>query len=150
MRRELIAQQLELALRESLGSPRLRLLDMAGQRPAEDEQREPWIPIKYGPAGPDNWFGVVPATVRFERSPGAGAESLTLVVKVNPKEGLSRTLIPWIIEHKRIPLDRPYPDYRCAAESDHTADREPQIYRLSSSVPALRPSSYAWRAASVV
>jgi hypothetical protein len=138
MRRELIAQQLELALRESLASPRLRLLEMAGQRPPEDEKREPWIPIKYGPAGPDNWFGVVPATVRFERSPGAGAESLALVVKVNPKAGLSRTLIPWIIEHKRIPLERPYWDYRCAAESDRTADRESQIYRLSSSVPALR------------
>ena len=87
MRRELIAQQLELALRESLASTRLRLLEMAGQRPAEDEKREPWIPIKYGPAGPDNWFGVVPATVRFERSPGAGAESLALVVKVKSESG---------------------------------------------------------------
>lgn len=138
MRRDLIAQQLELALRDSLESPRLRLLEIAGQRPAEDETREPWIPIKYGPAGPDNWFGVVPATARFERSPGLAPEDLTLIVKVNPKEGLSRTLIPWIIEHKRIPLDRPYWDYRCAAESNHTADRESQIYRLSSSVPALR------------
>jgi len=138
MRRELIAQQLELSLREALEAPRLRLLDVVGQRPAEDETREPWIPIKYGPAGPDNWFGVVPVTVRFERSPRLAEESLALVVKVNPKEGLSRTLIPWIIEHKRIPLARPYWDYRNAAESDHTADREPQIYRLSSSVPALR------------
>jgi hypothetical protein len=70
MRRELIAQQLELALRESLASPRLRLLDIAGQRPAEDEKREPWIPIKYGPAAPDNWFGVVPAAVRSSARPG--------------------------------------------------------------------------------
>jgi hydroxymethylglutaryl-CoA reductase (NADPH) len=138
MRRELIAHQLELSLRESLVSPRLRLLDVVGQRPAEDETREPWIPIKYGPAGSDNWFGVVPATAHFERSPGTSAERLTLVVKVNPKEGLSRTLIPWIVEHKHIPLERPYWEYRCAAESDHTADREPQVYRLSGSIPALR------------
>src|SRR5262249_62122327 len=104
----------------------------------EQRPRAPWLPIRPGPAGPNNWFGVVPATVRFERAPGASAETLNLVVKVNPKEGLSRTLIPWIVEHKRIPLPRPYWDYRNAAESDHTVDREPQVYRLSSSVPALR------------
>jgi hypothetical protein len=52
MRRELIAQQLELALREELRAPRLRIIEVAGERPAIDEQREPWIPIKYGPGGP--------------------------------------------------------------------------------------------------
>jgi hypothetical protein len=31
-------------------------------------------------------------------------------VKVNPREGLARTLIPWIIEHAKIALDRPYWD----------------------------------------
>src|SRR5262249_60944999 len=101
MRRDLIARELELALRESLEAPRLRLLDLTGARPPRDEQREPWLPIKYGPAGADDWFGVVPATARFERSPGLAAESLALVVKVNPSEGLSRTLIPWIIEQKK-------------------------------------------------
>jgi hypothetical protein len=108
MHRELIAQQLELALRESLEAPRLRLIDVVGQRPAVDESREPWIPIKYGPTGADNWFGVVPVTAHFERAPGAAAESLPLIVKVNPAEALTRTLIPWIIEQKRILLGKTF------------------------------------------
>jgi hypothetical protein len=107
-------------------------------RPAIDEHREPWIPVKYGPASVDDWFGVVPATARFERAPGHGEEALELVVKVNPREGLARTLIPWIIEHKQIALDRPYWDYRTAAESDHTGAREQQVYALADTVPALR------------
>jgi hydroxymethylglutaryl-CoA reductase (NADPH) len=138
MHRELIAQRLELALRESLEAPRLRLIEVAGQRPAVDESREPWIPIKYGPAGPDNWFGVVPVTARFERSPGAAAESLPLIVKVNPAEALTRTLIPWIIEQKRILLGKPFWDYQCAAEFDHTGPRESHVYQLASTTPALR------------
>jgi hypothetical protein len=137
MRRQLIAQHLELALRESLDAPALRLLDLKGERPAIDERREPWIPIKYGPASPDDWFGVVPATVWFERAPGSAAESLALAVKVNPPQGLARTLIPWTIEQKRIVLDRPYWDYRTAAEFDHTAAREPQLYALARTAPAL-------------
>src|SRR5437870_12772389 len=120
MRRDLIARQLERALAQSLDAPSLRLIGLDGERPATDERREPWIPIKYGPASPDDWFGVVPATARFERSPDSAAESLGLVVKVNPREGLARTLIPWIIAHKKIALDRPYWDYRTAAESDRT------------------------------
>jgi hypothetical protein len=137
MRRELIARQLELALQNSLQSPALRVLELTGQRPAVDESQEPWLPIKYGPTGADNWFGVVPATVRFERSRGAAAESLPLIVKVNPKEGLSRTLIPWVIARQNIALDRPYWDYRCAAETDHTGPRETNVYRLAKTTPAL-------------
>ena len=71
MRRDLIAQQLELALRAALAAPSLRLVALDGERPASDEVREPWIPIKYGPASPDDWFGVVPATARFERARAA-------------------------------------------------------------------------------
>src|SRR5262252_1410907 len=138
MHRELIAQRLELALRESLEAPRLRLVDVVGQRPAVDESREPWIPIKYGPAGPDNWFGVVPVTARFERAPGTAAESLSLIVKVNPAEALTRTLIPWIIEQKRILLGKPFWDYQCAAEFDHTGPRESHVYQLASTTPTLR------------
>jgi hypothetical protein len=138
MRRDLIAQKLELALRESLDAPALRLIELRGERPAIDESREPWIPIKYGPANRDDWFGVVPATARFERGGGGAAESLDLVVKVNPRLGLARTLIPWIIEHQEIALDRPYWEYRSAAESDHTGAREERLYGLSSTTPALR------------
>ena len=138
MRRDLIAQQLELALRDALAAPSLRLVGLDGERPASDEVREPWIPIKYGPASPDDWFGVVPATARFERAPGSTVESLGLVVKVNPREGLARTLIPWIIDHQKIALDRPYWDYRTAAESDHTAAREQRLYELARGTPALR------------
>jgi hypothetical protein len=145
MHRTIIAKQLELALRESLGAPSLSLIELKGERPASDERREPWIPIKYGPAHPDDWFGVVPAMVSFKRSPDTAAESLSLVVKVNPREGLARTLIPWIIEHNKIMLDRPYWEYRRAAESDHTGAREQHIYKLSNGTPALRsvlPRSY--------
>lgn len=131
MRRDVIAQQLESALRESIDAPRLRLIALEGKRPASDEKREPWIPIKYGPPSPDDWFGVVPAVARFERRPDLPTESLPLVVKVNPREGLARTLIPWIIKQRHIALDKPYWAYRCAAESDHTGRREQEIYSLA-------------------
>lgn len=137
MRREFIASELELSLQKSFEAPQLRVIAVSGQRPASDEQREPWIPIKYGPAGPDDWFGVVPATVRFERIPGATAERLDLAIKVSPKQGLARTLIPWIVEHRKIALDRPYWEYRRAAESDLTGDREVEIYSLAESRPEL-------------
>jgi len=137
MRREFIAQQLELSLRQSLDAPALRLIELKGERPSIDEVREPWIPIKYGPASPDDWFGVVPATARFARSPGSADESLELVVKVNPRQGLAHTLIPWIVTHKGIALDRPYWEYRSAAESDHTGARESHLYMLAKGTPAL-------------
>jgi hypothetical protein len=136
MHRELIAEQLELALRTSLDAPALRLIELRGERPASDEVREPWIPIKYGPASPDDWFGVVPATARFERA-GGGVEGLSLVAKVNPRQGLARTLIPWIIAQKSIALDRRYWEYRTAAESDHTSAREQHLYELAKDTPAL-------------
>src|SRR5437660_1293906 len=139
MHRNLIAEQLEPALRESLEAPRLRLLGLDGERPACDERREPWIPIKYGPAHPDDWFGVVPATARFERSPRMAPERLGLVVKVNPRAGLARNLIPWIIAQQNIKLDRPYWEYRSAAESDHTGHREHHVYGVSAKeTPSLR------------
>jgi hypothetical protein len=137
MRRELITHQLELALQESFEAPRLRIIAVSGARPVSDERREPWIPIKYGPMSPDDWFGVVPTTVQFERSPGAPTASLDLVTKVNPRQGLARTLIPWIVEHRKIALDRPYWMYRCAAESDQTGDRERQVYLQAKSQPEL-------------
>jgi hypothetical protein len=149
VRRELIARKLELAPRETLEAPRLHLLELTGERLPRDEQREPWLPIKYGPAGPDDWFGVVPAIARFESSPGRGPESLALVVKVNPSEGLSRTLIPWIIEQKKIALDRPYWEYRCAAETDRTGPREQHVYRLAGTTPALRNVLPRWASALV-
>jgi hydroxymethylglutaryl-CoA reductase (NADPH) len=138
MRRDVISAGLERALRESLEAPWLRLIALDGVRPAEDEQREPWIPIKYGPAGADDWFGVVPATARYERAPGTAAERLDMIVKVNPREGLARTLIPWIVNHRGIDLDHPYLQYRSAAESDHTGARESRLYRLAGQTPPLK------------
>jgi hypothetical protein len=137
MRRELIAHHFELSLRESLEAPRLRLVELAGTRPETDEQREPWIPVKYGPAKPNDWFGVVRAIARYERAPGLAAESLDFAVKVNPRQGLARTLIPWIVENKGIALDRPYAEYRRAAESDRTGVRERNVYALAKTSPAL-------------
>jgi hypothetical protein len=137
MRREFISQQLEASLQKWFKESQLRVTAVSGQRPAVDERREPWIPIKYGPVAPDDWLGVVPATVQFERLRGAAAERLDLIVKVNPQQGLARTLIPWIVEHKKIALDRPYWEYRRAAESDHTGNREVGLYSLAQSKPAL-------------
>src|SRR5262245_56707806 len=138
MRRDLIARQLEPALRRSLDAPALRLIELSGERPPVDEVREPWIPIKYGPASPNDWFGVVQATARYARAPATADESLELVVKVNPRQGLARTLIPWIVSHKGIALDRPYWEYRSAAESDRTGARESRLYGLADDTPALR------------
>jgi len=131
MQRTVIAGALESALRKSLDAPKLRLLALEGERPAIDETREPWIAIKYGPASPDEWFGVVPARAHFERAPGRGSEHLELIVKVNPRDGLARTLIPWIVSHRGIALDQPFQDYRAAAEFDQTGARESAVYALA-------------------
>jgi hydroxymethylglutaryl-CoA reductase (NADPH) len=138
MRREAIGEQLELALRRSLEAPALRLAELVGERPAIDEKREPWLPIKYGQADRDDWVGVVPATARFERSPGGAVENLRLAVKVNPAQGLARTLIPWIVEQRGIALDRPYWEYRTAAEFDQTGPREQRVYALAEGTAGLR------------
>jgi hypothetical protein len=131
MRRQLIAEHMQAALRAALDEPRLRLLGLEGERPSIDGVREPWIDVKYGPASPDDWFGVVPATAQFERAAGKGREALRLIVKVNPRFGLARNLIPWIAKSKSIRLARPYWKYRNAAEVDHTADREFHVYELA-------------------
>jgi len=102
MRRQIIAEQLEAALRASLQAPALRLVGLDGERPPVDARREPWIETKYGPASPDDWFGIVSARAQFERSAGKAHEGLSLIVKVNPRLGLARNLIPWIIENKSI------------------------------------------------
>ncbi len=43
-----------------------------------------------------------------------------------------------MIEHCGIALDRPYWEYRCAAEFDHTGAREYHIYAVAGSTPPLR------------
>src|SRR5437879_13219720 len=108
MRRQIIAKQLEAVLRNSLQAPGLRLLNLDGERPSVDAKREPWIEIKYGPASPDDWFGIVPATAQFGRSAGKDREDLQLIGKVNPRLGLARNVIPWIIANKWIRRSRPY------------------------------------------
>ncbi len=97
MRRERIAEQLEAALRGSLQAPALRLIELDGERPKINEEREPWITVKYGPAGHDDWFGVVPAAARFQRTPGAEVESLPMFIKIYPREGMARNFMPWIV-----------------------------------------------------
>ena len=136
MRRDLLIQHLQSCLTQKLNAPDLRVVALS--RPAQDKRREPWIDIKYGAGGPDDWYGVVPATVRLERAPGLAAESLDLVIKVMPRQSLARTLIPWIVAQRKIALDRPYWGYRSAAEMDDTRDREAQVYALAQSEPALR------------
>src|SRR5262245_42505062 len=144
---KLIAQHLVPALRESLRAPGLCLIGLDGGRPPEDEQREPWIKIKYGAASADDWVGVVPATARFVRARGLPQEALDLMVKIVPRQGLARNLIPWIAARNHIVLDRPFLQYRSAAELDRTAERELHVYQLAAHVEALRdvlPRCYGW------
>src|SRR5258707_1032617 len=146
MHGQIIAEQLEAASRNSLQAPALRLISLDGERPPVDAKREPWIEIKYGPASPDDWFGIVPARAQFERSAGKASEVLNLIVKVNPRLGLARNLIPWIVENKSIRLDRPYWEYRNAAETDRTTEREFHVYELaatgSSALSRILPRYY--------
>jgi len=139
MRRSVVASQLESALRTSLNAPGLQLIRLDGERTRHDDDSQPWVSVKYGPAGHDDWFGVVPAVAHFRRAPGVAAESLPLIVKTNPREGMERTFMPWIFERLGIVLDRPYRQYRQAAEFGHTAGRELEVYRvLAEQVPSLK------------
>jgi hypothetical protein len=147
MNLKLIAQHLVPALRQSLRAPGLCLIGLEGGRTPADEQREPWIRIKYGQASADDWVGVVPATVRFSRGRGEPPETLSLVVKINPRVGVARNLIPWIAARNHIVLERPFLQYRSAAELDQTAAREYHAYRLAEQQPALRdvlPRCHGW------
>ena len=122
-------------------------IGLDGGRPPTDEEREPWIRIKYGQANADDWVGVVPATARFARERGAPTETLNLIVKINPRVGLARNLIPWIAARNHIVLERPFLQYRSASELDQTAAREYQVYRLAQQQPELRdvvPRCYGW------
>ena len=144
---KLIAQHLVPALRVSLHAPGLCLTGLDGGRPLDEEQREPWIKIKYGVTRPDDWVGVVPATARFVRARGAPQETLDLIVKVNPRQGLARNLIPWIAARNHVVLDRPFLHYRTAAELDRTAERELRAYEIAGKIAALRdvlPRCYGW------
>src|SRR5258707_4867682 len=103
MRRQIIAEQLEAALRTSLQAPALRVVSLDGERPSVDARREPWIEIKYGPASPDDWFGIVPARAQFERSPGKAREGFEPIGKGNPRPALHRNLTPSIIMLATLP-----------------------------------------------
>jgi hypothetical protein len=137
--RSVIAPQLEAALRITLQAPDLRLIELDGERAAHDEEAQPWTTIKYGPGGHDDWFGVVPTRATFTREPGGATESLTVIVKINPRESLATTFMPWIFEQQHIALDRPYWQYRQAAEFGNAAGREPYVYRvIAEQVPSLK------------
>ena len=142
MRRSVIASHLEQALRATAQAPGLQMIELDGER---HDEREPWVEIKYGPAGHDDWFGVVPAVARFRRTQDAAIESLDLIVKVNPKDGMAWNFMPWIVEQAGIKLDRPYWQYRQAREFGRT-DRERHVYSVLApklpSLGVLLPKSY--------
>src|SRR5258706_15162306 len=119
-----MADRVEAARRRSRLAPALRLSSLDGGRRPVDAKREPWIEIKYGPASPDDWFGIVPARAQFERSGGKAREVLSLIVKVNPRLGLARNLIPWIIENKDIRLRRAYWEYTNPEKTQRTTNLE--------------------------
>lgn len=138
MNLERIKSGLERALRESLDTPQLRLVSLDGKQLEIDGVAQPWIGVKYGAPGPDDWCGVTPAVVALRRKPQAPAERLRLAIKVNPAAGLARTLIPWIVRNRGIALDRPYGDYAAAREFDRTGAREYQVMlSLAPRTPAL-------------
>ena len=138
MQRSLIVPQFERALRTFLQAPDLQLIELDGERAAHDDEAQPWNTIKYGPAGHDDWFGVVPAVAQFRRASGSVAESLPLIVKINARESLARTFMPWVFEQLSIELDRPYWQYRQAAEFENVGGRESHVYRvLAGQVPGL-------------
>jgi hypothetical protein len=139
MRRSLIASQLESALRGSLQAPTLQLLSFEGERTAHDDEAQPWVSVKYGPAGHDDWFGVVPAVAEFRRAPGGEAQSLPLIVKINARESMATTFLPWAFEQQGIALDRPFPQYHLAADFENVGGRESHVYRvLAEQVPSLK------------
>ena len=138
MHRSLIASQLEGALRTTLQAPGLRLIELDGERSGHDDEAQPWVSVKYGPAGPDDWFGVVPAVAHFTRGSGSAAESLPMIVKINARESMARTFLPWAFEQQGIALDRPYWQYHQAAEFENVGGRESHVYRvLAGQVPGL-------------
>src|SRR5215475_3281643 len=102
MRRGVIAPQLEQSLRIALQAPGLQLMQLDGERTAHDDEAQPWNVVKYGPAGHDDWFGVVPAVAQFRRAAGSAAESLPLIVKINARESLARTFMPWVFDQLGI------------------------------------------------
>jgi len=139
VRRSLIVPQFESALRTVLQAPDLQLIALDGERTAHDDEAQPWNTVKYGPAGHDDWFGVVPALAQFGRTSGSAAESLPLIVKINARESLTRTFMPWAFEQLHIKLDRPYWQYQQAAEFENVGGRESHVYRvLAEQVPSLK------------
>jgi len=139
MRRSLIAPQLEISLRTTLQAPALELIELDGERAAHDDDAQPWNTVKYGAAGHDDWFGVVPATARYRRGPGDAPESLPLIVKINARESLARTFLPWTFEQQHIALDRPFWEYNLATDFENVGGREPHVYRvLAEQVPNLK------------
>jgi len=123
MHRDTIAWQAESARRNTLSRAGFAPHRASRRSPAEDEQREPWIPVKYGAATAEDWIGVVAAAAVFERQPGAAPETLVLTVKVHPRQGAAHTLIPWIVREQHVALDSPYWEYRRAAEFEVPWDR---------------------------
>jgi hypothetical protein len=139
MRRSVIASQLESELRTSLQAPTLQVLSFDGERTAHDDKAQPWVSVKYGPAGHDDWFGVVPAVAHFRRASGSAAESLPLIVKINTRESMARTFLPWAFEQQGIVLDRPFWEYHLAADFENVGGRESHVYRvLAGQVPSLK------------
>src|SRR5262249_30349308 len=105
---------------------------------AHDDEAPPWNTVKYGPVCHDDWFGVVPTVAQFRRASVSAAESLPLVVKMDARKSLARTFMPWVFDQLGITLDRPYWQYRQAAEFENVGGRESHVYRvLAGEVPGL-------------
>jgi hypothetical protein len=137
MDRAVIEAGLPEVLRAARGQPALVVERVDARHDPAAEAGQPWLAVKYGGAGANDWHGVVPVSVRLRPSPAAPAEDVALVVKVNPRRGVGDTLIPWIIEREGIELPRPFDRWRTTTESRDTGDREAAVYALAGSVPEL-------------
>lgn len=140
MRRSIIEGCLADTLRAARGDPSLVVERIDAHHDATSEAGQPWLAVKYGGAGADDWHGVVPVTARVRSAPGSPVEDLTLVIKVNPRRGVGDTLIPWIIERAGIELPRPFDAWRTTTESRDTGDREAHVYELAPGIPELAVS----------
>jgi hypothetical protein len=98
------------------------LRDLFGAEPdldVPDSTGQPWVAVKYGSV-PGELYGVVRARI----------DDRSVIVKLNPPQGIGQTLIPWIIAEHHVALPRPYGTFEAAAATSDTGEREPAAYAL--------------------
>lgn len=138
MHRDWIRSNLAGALRGDLGGAEIEILAVDARVSATPLEDQPWLPIKYGPVGPEDWHGVVPFELTYRARADGVVRTRSLVAKVFPTLGVGDTLTPWVLERNDIRFDRPYREFFAAGEFLGTSPREGEVYRLAASEASLR------------